>query len=128
PEDIGELRALTIYPTKSEWGVSKGSAYKMYNIPSHTEAFMRASKFALDLADRFSLIPASMGGEPVGTGANRTFRGMVTLQQGAMKPIQATISNLDTTTFSKIGELMYNYNMQYHADDSVKGDAKVLAR
>ena len=89
---------------------------------------MAVGQFFMDLADRVTQIPASIHGEPVGTGANRTFRGMAMLYGNAIKPIQSGIANLDDGVFGPLGNLMYNYNMRYSNDESVKGDAQVLAQ
>lgn len=128
PDDIGRLAALTMYPTDPDMTGGRSPAHYFHNIPSNAVAFANVAQFFMDLADRVTQIPASLHGEPVGTGANRTFRGMAMLYGNAIKPIQSGIANLDDAVFSKMGTLLYNYNMKYSDDESIKGDAKVLAQ
>lgn len=128
PEDVGRLSALTMYPVDSDMSAGSRPAYNLHSIPSNVQAFMAVGQFFMNLADRVTQIPASIHGEPVGTGANRTFRGMAMLYGNAIKPIQSGIANLDDGVFGPLGNLMYNYNMRYSNDESVKGDAQVLAQ
>lgn len=128
PEDVGRLAALTLYPVDNDMSAGSGKAFNLHDVPSNATAFMNVGQFFMDLADRITQIPASIHGEPVGTGANRTFRGMAMLYGNAIKPIQSGIANLDELVYSPLGNLMYNYNMRYWPDESVKGDAKILAQ
>lgn len=128
PEDVGKLQALTMYPVDSSMLASNNPAYQIYNIPVNMGVFVTLQQFFMDLADRITQIPASIHGEPVGTGANRTFRGMAMLYGNALKPIQAAVGNMDKDVFSKAGESMYYYNMKFSDDPDIKGDAKVVAR
>ena len=50
------------------------------------------------------------------------------LQGNATKSIKAAIGNIDHFVFEPLGQLLYNYNMVYHSDESIKGDCKVLAQ
>ena len=128
PEDVGNLAALTMYPVDPDMGAGNRPAHHFHNVPSNMGAFMQVGQYFMDLADRITQIPASLHGEPVGTGANRTFRGMAMLYGNAIKPIQSAITNMDDGLFAPMGNLMYNYNMRYSTDNSVKGDAKVAAQ
>ena len=128
PEDVGQLAALTMYPVDPDMSAGGRPAHYFHNVPANVGAFMNVGQFFMDLADRITQIPASIHGEPVGTGANRTFRGMAMLYGNAIKPIQSGIANLDEMVFAPLGNLMYNYNMRYWPDESVKGDAKILAQ
>lgn len=128
PEDVGKLQALTMYPVDSAMLSNDSPAYRVYNLPVNIGVFASLEQFFMDLADRITQIPASIHGEPVGTGANRTFRGMAMLYGNALKPIQAAVGNMDKDIFSKAGESMYYYNMKFSDNSDIKGDAKVVAR
>jgi hypothetical protein len=128
PEDVGRLAALTMYPVDPDMTGGGRPAHNFQNINSNMGAYMNVGQYFMDLADRITQIPASIHGEPVGTGANRTFRGMAMLYGNAIKPIQSGILNMDVGIFSPMGTLMYNYNMRYSDDNSIKGDAKVMAQ
>ncbi|EJC1635192.1 hypothetical protein MX803_003211 [Escherichia coli] len=128
PEDIGRITALTLHPVDPDMSAGGHPAYKLQHIPSNMGAYLNCAQFFMDLADRVTQIPAAIHGEPVGTGANRTFRGMAMLYGNAIKPIQSAVGNMDVGIFRPLGTLMYNYNMQYSDDESVKGDAKIIAQ
>ena len=127
PEDIASLIPGTITPTKSAAGYGT-TAYRLYNIQSHALTYAQLMQIMMDLADRISQIPAAMHGEPVGTGANRTFRGMAMLNSNVLKTVQSGIQNLDLTLHVPIGEMLYNYNMRFSDDSNIKGDAQVIAQ
>lgn len=127
-EDIGTLMPDTIYPVDPDMSGGGRPAHYFHNVPSQAGQFLNIMSYFMDLADRITQIPASIHGEPVGTGANRTFRGMAMLYGNALKPIQSGLANMDEFMFKPMGTLLYNYNMRYEDDDSIKGDAKVRAQ
>lgn len=127
-EDIGALMPDTIYPVDPDMSGGGRPAHYFHNVPSQAGPFLSIMSYFMDLADRITQIPAAMHGEPVGTGANRTFRGMAMLYGNALKPIQSGLANMDEFMFKPMGTLLYNYNMRYVDDDSIKGDARVRAQ
>ena len=82
----------------------------------------------MQLADRVTNIPAALHGEAVGSGAMRTFRGMSMLQGNATKALHAAVSNMATGIFDPLGQLLYNLNMLYAEDASVKGDSQIVTK
>jgi hypothetical protein len=106
----------------------QGPALRPQVIPGAPGQFARALEYFMDLADRVTNIPAALHGTAVGTGANRTFRGMAMLQSNAVKSIQDAVANIDEGVYGPMGQLLYGYNMLYHGDRSVKGDAQVMAQ
>ena len=125
---------MSIYPGKvlPTLGMNKLGDYtpaiKFHTIPAHMGELMRLLQFFSDLADRVTQIPAAMHGEPVGTGANRTFRGVAMLQGNALKTMATAVMNIDTGVHAPLGEILYRYNMIYEESDAIKGDAKVVAK
>ena len=126
-EDLGRLVPNTVYLSDSEIGNSN-PALRFYSIPSVMSQYMSVLQYFMDLIDRISNIPAALHGTAQGSGVNRTFRGAAMLQGNATKAIKAAIGNIDHFVFEPMGQLLYNYNMVYHPDDSVKGDCKILAQ
>lgn len=103
-------------------------AFTFNTIPSMTPQILGIINYFTELMHQITQIPAVLHGQPVGTGVNRTVRGLLTLQGNIMKPIESALTNLDKDIFEPIGTSLYNYNMEYSDDDSIKGDAKVRAR
>lgn len=126
-EDLGKLIPNTVYLSDSELGNSN-PALRFYSIPSVMSQYMSVLQYFMDMVDRISNIPAALHGTAQGSGVNRTFRGAAMLQGNATKSIKAAIGNIDHFVFEPMGQLLYNYNMIYHKDESIKGDCKVLAQ
>ncbi|MBQ3569544.1 MAG: hypothetical protein IJA20_02600 [Methanocorpusculum sp.] len=126
-EDLGKLIPNTVYLADSEIGTNT-PALRFYSIPSVMGQYMQVLQYFMDLVDRISNIPAALHGTAQGSGVNRTFRGAAMLQGNATKSIKAAMGNIDHFVFEPMGQLLYNYNMVYHSDESIKGDCKVLAQ
>jgi hypothetical protein len=97
-------------------------------VPSAVGDFARVMEYFMEMGHMITNIPAALHGTAVGTGANRTFRGMANLQANAVKSLEAAVGNIDETVFLPMGELLYGYNMLYEDDMSIKGDSKVMAQ
>ena len=126
-EDIGRIIPGSIYFSDPELG-NATPAFKYYSLPNNMAAFQNALIYFMDLADRVTNIPAALHGTAQGSGANRTFRGAAMLQSNAVKAIQSAVFNIDEFVYKPLGELLYNYNMVYSKDQTVKGDCKIMAR
>lgn len=126
-EDIGRIIPGSMYFSDSELG-NATPAFKYYSLPNNMAAFQNALVYFMDLADRVTNIPAALHGTAQGSGANRTFRGAAMLQSNAVKAIQSAVFNIDEFVYKPLGELLYNYNMIYSKDQTVKGDCKIMAR
>lgn len=126
-EDIGRIIPGSMYFSEPELG-NATPAFKYYSLPNNMAAFQNALIYFMDLADRVTNIPAALHGTAQGSGANRTFRGAAMLQSNAVKAIQSAVFNIDEFVYKPLGELLYNYNMVYSKDQTVKGDCKIMAR
>ena len=126
-EDIGRIIPGSVYFSDPELG-NATPAFKFYSLPNNMAAFQNALVYFMDLADRVTNIPAALHGTAQGSGANRTFRGAAMLQSNAVKAIQSAVFNIDEFVYKPLGELLYNYNMVYSKDQTVKGDCKIMAR
>jgi hypothetical protein len=123
--DIGPGQVLLV---DNELSPSNKPAVQFHTMPDNTAQFARILDYFMELGHLVTNIPAALHGTAVGTGANRTFRGMANLQANAVKSLQAAVGNIDETVFLPMGELLYNYNMLYEDDPSIKGDSKVMAQ
>lgn len=126
-DDVGRVVPNMVYYVDSEMGVGN-PAMRFTNIPSNIPAYAQLLQYFMDLCDRVTNIPAALHGTAVGSGVNRTFRGASMLQGNAVKSIQSAVTNIDQFVFAPLGELIYNYNMQYETDPSIKGDCKIIAQ
>lgn len=79
-------------------------------------------------ADETTAIPRYMSGENVGSGAAGTASGMSMLMGAANIVIKDLISAWDEGVTRTFLTALYRWNMQFHKDNSIKGDFDVKAR
>lgn len=103
-------------------------AIKFTQIPNMTESALRLANFIFDQAHIISNIPAALHGQPVGSGANRTVRGLLTLQGNTLKPIQSALINLDIGIIEPMITLLYMLLVMYDDDFEYTGDCKIVAK
>ncbi len=61
-------------------------------------------------------------------GLNKTATGISMLMGAANVALKSTIKNIDDYLTKPLIESLYYWNMEWHEDDAVKGDSKVVAR
>lgn len=103
-------------------------AIKFTQIPNTTDSVLRLAQFIFEQAHVISNIPAALHGQPVGSGANRTVRGLLTLQGNTLKPIQSALINLDLGIIEPMVTLLYMLLVMYEDDFEYTGDAKIQAK
>lgn len=109
--------------------LSNGSrAIKFTQIPNTADSSLRVAAFILEQAHIISNIPAALHGQPVGSGANRTVRGLLTLQGNTLKPIQSALMNLDMGVIEPMVTLLYMLLVMYEDSFEYSGDCKVVAK
>lgn len=103
-------------------------AIKFAQIPNMTGQALQLANFIFEQAHVISNIPAALHGQPVGSGANRTVRGLLTLQGNTLKPIQSALMNLDLGVIEPMITLLYMLLVMYEDDFEYTGDCKVVAK
>lgn len=83
-------------------------------------------KFSL-LADEYTGIPKYTYGSGATAGAGNTASGLSMLMSAASRGIKQVISHIDRAIEGSVRRV-YEYNMLFDPDDSIKGDAQVAAR
>jgi hypothetical protein len=126
--DVANFTPGKVYLVESDPLAPSVPAIRPFLIPSNIGDYVRVMEFFMEMAERVTNIPAALHGTAVGTGANRTFRGMATLQSNAIKSLQDAVGNIDEGVFLPMGQLLYNYNLLYEKDPAIKGDCKVHAQ
>lgn len=127
-DQVGDIEPFTVNPVDPDPVGGGRPAYIFHNFPNNTASLSNVCQWFMSLADIMTQIPASIHGQPVGTGANRTFRGMSMLYGNALKGVQSGITNIDDDVVSPFATALYMYNLKYNNRDDIKGDAKVVAR
>lgn len=127
-DQVGDVEPYTINPVDPDPVGGGRPAYMFHNFPNNTAGLSNVCQWFMSLADVITQIPASIHGQPVGTGANRTFRGMSMLYGNALKGVQSGITNIDDDVVAPFATSLYMLNLKFNPKDEIKGDAKVLAR
>lgn len=127
-EQVGDVEPFTIMPVDPDPVGGGRPAYTFHTVPNNINALSNLCQWFLTMADIITQIPASIHGQPVGTGANRTFRGMSMLYGNALKGVQSGIVNLDRDVVAPFATALYMFNLKYNPKEEIKGDAKVIAR
>lgn len=127
-DQVGDIEPFMVNPVDPDPVGGGRPAYMFHNFPNNTAALSNVCQWFMSLADVVTQIPASIHGQPVGTGANRTFRGMSMLYGNALKGVQSGITNIDDDVVAPFATALYLYNLKYNPREDIKGDAKVLAR
>ena len=103
-------------------------AVRFTEIPNITSQCLNMAQYIFEQAHVISNIPAALHGQPVGSGANRTVRGLLTLQGNTLKPIKSAMENLDMDVIEPMVLLMYRLLIIYDNDFDYTGDAKIIAK
>jgi len=127
-EDLGRPLPRTMVPTDPDYTQGGRPAHYFHSIPNITQQVMYLMSVFLEYADRFTGIPAALSGQPVGTGVNRTFRGITMLYGNALKGVQSALMNVDIQLLEGVGRAYFNLNMMYSDDPDVKGDSEIKVR
>jgi hypothetical protein len=103
-------------------------AYTFTNVPQIIGPLLNLVKYYMTLADDVSNIPNYAQGDPSLSGAGRTYRGFSAVFAQALKVFKVPVQNLDDGIYGPFGAMLYNHNIAYSEDHSVKGDSRVNAR
>jgi hypothetical protein len=122
--DISPYRARLVDPDMVNGG---RPAYTFTNVPEIISKLIPVLQYYWKVADDVSNIPNYAQGDTGLSGAGRTFRGFSAVFAQALKVFKMPVQNLDTGIFVPFAQALYDYNMTYSEDDSIKGDANVRA-
>jgi len=91
------------------------------------EPLLRVFEFFSAMSEDQTGIPRWAYGNTNVGGAGETSSGLHTLMNHASRGIKESIAHLDLMISGTV-ERTYDYNMMYDPDESIKGDAKIIAR
>lgn len=137
--DISKLRMGTdiedMYPFKiwhydsdsSNWN-SSAAAIDFFQPDSNSAELLHVyNDFSAKADDHTGIPPYVYGSTDVG-GAGRTASGLSMLMTNAAKGIKYVVANIDRDIIAPAITVIYNFNMLYDPDDSIKGDLSVVAK
>jgi len=127
-EDITNLHPWKIWQVQdSQYGIST-PAIDFFQPNTNVREILEVLEKAYQMADDFSLVPRYMAGSDKVGGAGRTASGLSMLMDAANKGLKGVVSNVDMRIIKPMLEKLYAHNMMYEQDETLKGDAQVVAR
>lgn len=125
PTHIEPYKVALVGPDLSGTGAP---AFRFHNVTSVASDLMAVFERYMKIADDLSGVPAYVLGNPQVAGAGRTMGGLAMLMGNAAKGIKNVQLNIDRDIIAPLVTRYYHYNMLTSDDDSIKSDAKVVAR
>jgi hypothetical protein len=127
-QDITTLTPWQIFQMQDDpFGSNTSRPLEFFQPDSNVTELMSVIEKFYQFADDFSLVPRYMAGSDKVGGAGRTASGLSMLMDAANKGLKGVVSNVDRHIFSPMLQKLYNHNMLYASDPTIKGDAQVVA-
>ena len=101
-------------------------AVSYFQPESNATEFMGIYEKFAQMSDDYTGIPAYTYGNDKVAGAGRTMGGLTILMNSATRGIKKVIARIDKDVMSPTIKRIYNWNMLYNPDDTIKGDAQIL--
>jgi hypothetical protein len=127
-ESISTLVPWKIWQTQDSPYGNPGQAMQFFQPSMNSAELMSVIEKFYQFADDWSLIPRYMSGNDRVGGAGRTASGLSMLLNAANKGLKGIVSTVDANVLSPMLRKLYTFNMLFDEDDSIKGDAEVMAR
>lgn len=127
-EDITQLQPWKIWQVLNDPLGSSAPAVRFNQPNDNANTLMGVYDRFSRLADDHSGIPAYIYGDTNVQGAGRTASGLSMLMGSAGKGIRQVVMHIDSDVIKPIVHRQYVYNMRYDPDESIKGDAQIVAK
>lgn len=122
PDQIGQLFVGMTVPVDPDTIGGGKPAHYYHNVPSNVTSYMQWMDWCIHLGDLMTGVPATLSGQSVGSGINRTFRGVMQLYANAIKGFQSAMSNVDMDILGPIGRNIYNIALY---EGWITGDSQI---
>lgn len=127
-QDVTNLTPWHIWQVEdNQFGSSSSKPIEFFQPQSNINDLLIVIEKFYQFADDFSLVPRYMAGNEKVGGAGRTASGLSMLMDAANKGMKGVVSNVDTNVLTPMLTKLYNHNMIYDEDPTIKGDAQVVA-
>jgi hypothetical protein len=127
-EDITQMYPWKIWQVLQDPLGSNAPAVRFNQPEDNAQTLMAVYERFSKLADDHSGIPAYIYGDTNVQGAGRTASGLSMLMGSAGKGIRQVVMHIDNDVIRPIVHRQFVYNMRYDEDESIKGDAEIIAR
>lgn len=127
-EDITQMHPWKIWQVTNDPVGGSAPAVRFTQPDDNANTLMAVYDRFSKLADDHSGIPSYVYGDLNVQGAGRTSSGLSMLMGAAGKGIRQVVMHIDSDVVKPIVHRQFVYNMRYDEDESIKGDAEVLAK
>ena len=127
-EDITQIHPWKIWQVMNDPLGSSAPAVRFNQPDSRANELLGVYERFSKMADDHSGIPSYIYGDTNVQGAGRTASGLSMLMGSAGKGIRQVVMHIDNDVIYAIVHRQFVYNMRYDEDESIKGDAEVIAR
>ncbi len=127
-EDITQMYPWKIWQVTNDPVGSSAPAVRFTQPEDNANTLMAVYEKFTRLADDHSGIPAYLYGDMNVQGAGRTSSGLSMLMGAAGKGIRQVVGHIDQDVIKPVVQRQFIYNMRYDEDESIKGDAQVVAK
>jgi hypothetical protein len=124
---IEDMYPWKIWQTTADRSGGGHHAVNFFQPESHAGELQQTMDWFYKKADEVTGIPNYAYGSSAVSGAGRTASGLSMLMENASKGIRQAIANVDVAVSGLIQRL-FNNNMLFNKDDSIKGDCKIVAK
>jgi hypothetical protein len=125
-EELSDIYPFKVWQWTNERNMT-ADPIKFFMIPSNANELYSVYENFKKQADDDSGIPAYSYGNERTAGAGRTASGLSMLMTGASRGIKKVIRNVHRDVIRQSLERLYDWNMQFDDDPSIKGDADIVA-
>lgn len=128
-ENPTEVYPFRVFLRDSRGLDAQSPAIRVTSLPSYTREFLEMVRFFMQTADEVTTVPRYLYGETSGVGgAGKTASGLSMLMSSVSITLKDQIRHFDSGITKPFIRDMYSWNMQFHDDNSIKGDYKVEAK
>jgi len=127
-QDVSQVTPWAVHQVQDSQFGTQGRAIDFFQPDSNVGDLLTVVEKFYQFADDFSLVPRYMAGSDKVGGAGRTASGLSMLMEAANKGLKGVVSNVDAAVLAPMLTKLYNHNMMYADDPTLKGDAQVTAR
>lgn len=127
-EDITQMYPWKIWQVLNDPVGSSAPAVRFNQPEDNANTLISVYERFARLADEHSGIPSYLYGDLDTQGAGRTASGLSMLMGAAGKGIRQVVGYIDGDVIKPIVQRQFVYNMRYDEDESIKGDAEIVAK
>lgn len=109
-------------------GISRNKAVEFFMVPSNAQELMQIHEYFSGKADNRTRIPAYTYGTAEKRGAGETASGLGMLMNAASRSIKRIIAGVDRDLVVPLIEAVYDFNMLYDPDQTIKGDVNIIGK